>query len=80
MVRCFESAAAGLEAETGGPVHLIRIIGPRSSFVAGRVPENMPFVEPVRVVLNEEWAVIFYPASGREVDRKKVRGLFKDIL
>lgn len=80
MVRCFESAAAGLEAETGGPVHLIRIIGPRSSFVAGRVPENMPFVASVRVILDEEWALLFYPASGRQVDREKVRALFQDVL
>ena len=80
MVRCFESVAAGLEAATGGPVHLVRIIGPRSSFVAGRVPENMPFVVSVRVILDEEWALLFYPAPGQQVDREKVRALFKDVL
>ena len=75
MVRCFESVAAQLEADTGGPVHLIRIIGPRSSFVAGRVPEQMPFVASVRVMLDEEWALLFYPAPDRQVDRAKVLGL-----
>jgi hypothetical protein len=79
MVHVFESVAARLEADTGGPVHLIRIIGPRSSFVAGRVPENMPFVPSVRVLLDEEWALLFYPASGRQVDREKVKALFKDV-
>jgi hypothetical protein len=80
MVHLFESVAANLEADSRGPVHLIRIIGPRSSFVAGRVPENMPFVASVRVMLNEEWALLFYPASGRQVDREKVKALFKDML
>ena len=80
MVRCFERVAAELEADTGGPVHLIRIIGPRSSFVAGRVPENMPFVVSVRVMLSDAWALLFYPASGRAVDREKVKALFKDVL
>ena len=80
MVRCFESAAAELEADTGGPVHLIRIVGPRLSFVAGRVPENMPFVASVRVLIAGEWALLFYPALGRDVDRKKVKLLFKDVL
>jgi hypothetical protein len=80
MVRCFESVAAQFEAETGGPVHLIRIIGPRSSFVAGRVPESMPFVASVRVLLTDEWALLFYPAPGLQVDREKVKVLFKDVL
>ena len=80
MVCLFEAVAPELEADTGGPVHLIRIIGPRSSFVAGRVPENMPFVASVRVLLDEEWMLLFYPAPGREVDREKVKALFKDVL
>ncbi len=80
IVRCFESVAVKLEAETGGPVHLIRIIGPRSSFIAGRVPESMPFVESVRVMIDKEWALLFYPAAGRQVDREKVKALFKDVL
>jgi hypothetical protein len=80
MVHLFESVAAKLEADSGGPVHLIRIIGPRSSFVAGHVPGNMPFVASVRVMLNEEWALLFYPAPGREVDREKVKVLFKGVL
>ncbi len=80
MVHLFESVAAGLEADTGGPVHLIRIIGPRSSFVAGHVPENMPFVPSVRVLLDEEWALLFYPAPDRQVDREKVKALFKGAL
>jgi hypothetical protein len=80
MVCHFESVAAGLEADSGGPVHLIRIVGPRLSFMAGRVPENMPFVASVRVLLTDEWALLFYPASGQDVDRKKVKLLFKDVL
>jgi len=80
MVRHFESVAAPLEAATGGPVHLIRIIGPRSSFVAGHVPENMPFVASVRVMLDEEWALLFYPSPEKQVDREKVKVLFKDVL
>jgi len=71
---------AELEAEAGGLVHLIRIIGPRSSFVAGRVPETMPFVASVRVMINEEWVLLFYPAADRTIDREKIRALFKDVL
>ena len=78
MVRCFESAAAGLEAETGGPVHLVRLVGPRTSFVAGRVPGAMPFVPPVRVMIDGAWGLLFYPAPGCAVDREKVKALFKD--
>jgi hypothetical protein len=78
-VRLFESAASALEADAGGPVHLVRLIGPRTSFVAGRVPDEMPFVASVRVILNEQWALLFYPAPGHSIDREKVKAMFKDL-
>jgi hypothetical protein len=80
IVKTFSLISSQLEADTGGPVHLIRIIGPRSSFVAGRVPEDMPFVASVRVMLSDEWALLFYPSPGKQVDREKVKALFKDVL
>ena len=79
-VKFFESFSRQLEADTGGPVHLIRIIGPRSSFVAGRVPQEMPFVEPVRVMLDDTWGLVFYPAAGRKIDQDKIKAMFKGEL
>ncbi len=77
IVHVFESLVSQLEVETGGPVHLIRIMGPRSSFVAGKVPASMPFVASVRVMLGKQWALLLYPAAGKVVDHEKIQKLFQ---
>ena len=80
MVSVFEHEARGLEESSGGPVHLVRMKGPRASFVAGHVPKAMPFVHPRRVMLDSEWALFFYPPAGKEIDAGAVKALFREVL
>ncbi|MBF0485406.1 MAG: hypothetical protein HQL16_02715 [Candidatus Omnitrophica bacterium] len=76
VVFAFESLRQKLEEESGGPVHLVKIVGPRWSYVAGTVPEELPCVVPERVILNDDWALMFYPAHNRAVDSQRIRELF----
>jgi hypothetical protein len=76
----FNSVAPTLEQEINGPVHLIHVIGSRWSYKAGRIPEDMPCVIAVRVVLTDDWALILYPSVGKEVHQDKVRALFLSPL
>ena len=80
MVSAFQALLPTLETDVGGPVHLVRMRGTRSSFVAGDIPSEMPFVASKRIMLNEEWALLVYPSVGRDVDREKIRVLFKNQI
>lgn len=73
----FDALVPELEREMGGAVHLIRIVGTRWSYTAGRMTEKVAFVAPQRVVLKDQWALIFYAAEGVCVDPEYIRGLFK---
>ncbi len=80
VIAVFESLAPMLEAETGGPVHLVKIKGSRLSYVAGRVPVEMPFTAPQRVILCNDWALMFYLADGRDIDSQQVGESFNKQL
>jgi len=78
IVEVFDSLAPLLADMVGGPVHLIRVTGPRWSYVAGHVPGELPFVEPQKVVLFDDWALLYYPEAGRKIDPDNIRRFFLD--
>ncbi len=73
----FNEIVPTLERDTGGVVHLIRIKGVRCSYVAGKMPQDMPFILPQRVRLDDEWSLMFYPGEGKFIDREQIRRLFE---
>ncbi len=77
MMQAFEQLESMLESETGGPVHLVRIAGQRWSYAAGRLPLEESFDAPQRVILSPEWALLFYPGNGSDIDREQIRELFE---
>lgn len=77
MMQAFEQLEPMLESETGGPVHLVRIAGQRWSYAAGRLPLEESFDAPQRVILSPEWALLFYPGNGSDIDREQIRELFE---
>ena len=76
IVEVFDHIAPILSDRIGGPAHLVRIVGPRWSYVAGHIPSELPFVEPQRVMLEGEWGILYYPQPGRKIDPEEVRRLF----
>ena len=79
-VDIFDHVSSILSDETGGPVFLIRITGPRWSYVAGFVPDELPFVPPVKVMLDAEWGILYYPEPGRKIDPEKVKASFLNAV
>jgi len=76
LIAVFDRVSPALSDDVGGPVHLVKVIGTRWSYVAGPVPEEFPFVEAQRVRLDSEWAIVYYPATGRSVPAERIRALF----
>ncbi len=79
LLTTFDRVAPVFADQVGGPVHLVRVIGARWSYVAGHVPDELPFVEPQKVMLDREWAIMYYPQAGRKKDPAHVRKLFLDL-
>ncbi len=76
IIEIFDGVSPIVSDMVGGSVHLVQIRGARWSYVAGHVPEELPYVEPKKVMLNEEWGILFYPEAGRKIDPEKVREFF----
>lgn len=76
IVDVFDRLAPLVADMVGGPVYLVRVIGPRWSYVAGHIPPEMPFVAPQKVSLFDDWAILYYPEAGREVTPEGVRRIF----
>lgn len=72
----FIQLVPGLERASGGPVHLIRIIGSRWAFISGASLEGLPFILPQKVQINDEWALMFYPKEGVKIDAQQIKALF----
>jgi hypothetical protein len=78
LIATFDRLAPVLSNDVGGPVHLVRVIGTRWSYVAGHVPDELPFVEPQKVMIDDEWAIVYYQQEGRTISPEQVRQLFVD--
>ena len=76
IIEVFDRISPIVSDMVGGPVHLVQIRGTRWSYVAGHVPEELPFVESQRVMLDEEWGILYYPEPGRKIDPEQIRCLF----
>lgn len=76
IIEVFDRLSPIVSDEIGGPVHLVRITGPRWSYVAGHVPDDLPFVAPQRVMLDEEWGILYYPEPGRKISPEGIRDVF----
>lgn len=79
IIDTFDRLAPMLADKIGGPVHLVRVLGSRWSYVAGHVPEELPLVEPQKVLLFDEWAVLYYPRAGYKIDPQEIRRLLLEI-
>lgn len=80
ILEIFDHLAPVLSDKIGSMIHLVRVAGPRWSYVAGYVPDELPYVAPVRVMLDDEWAIIYYPDPGRKIDPDSVKALFMEAL
>ena len=78
IVEMFDKLSPLVADIVGGPVHLIKVVGPRWSYVAGYVPDELPFAPPQRVPLFDDWALLYYPEAGRKIDPERIRRLFLD--
>ena len=78
IMEIFDRISPIVSDMVGGPVHLVQIRGPRWSYVAGHVPDELPFVEPQKVMLDEEWGILYYPEAGRKIDPDKIRNFFME--
>lgn len=78
IVELFDRLSAIIVDMVGGPVFLVKIAGPRWSYVAGHMPDELPFVEPQKLLLADEWAILYYPLAGHKIDPVEIRALFLD--
>ncbi len=78
IVEVFDKLSPLAADIVGGPVHLIKVSGVRWSYVAGHIPQDLTFVEPQRVALFDDWALLYYPEAGRKIDPERIRRLFLD--
>ncbi|MEI6437816.1 MAG: hypothetical protein WCO69_03585 [Candidatus Omnitrophota bacterium] len=76
IVEVFDHLSPILADRVGGPVYLVKVSGARWSYVAGHVPSELPFVEPQKVLLFDEWAVLYYPQAGHHIDPEDIRRMF----
>ncbi|MBF0594669.1 MAG: hypothetical protein HQL22_06850 [Candidatus Omnitrophica bacterium] len=79
IIDVFDRLSPMIADKVGGPVLLVRVIGSRWSYVAGHVPDELPFVEPQRVMLVDEWAILYYPQAGHKIDPDEIRQLFLNV-
>ncbi len=80
ITEVFDRVAPFFSQKINGPVYLVKISGPRWSYVAGYVPDELPFVAPEKVMLFDEWAVLYYPQAMPKVDPEEVRRIFMDVI
>lgn len=74
--KAFEKARPALEKLARGPVFLVKVIGARWSFVAGTVPEDLPFERPRRILLGDKWALVAFCPDGNPVKDDVFRAVF----
>ncbi len=79
IVEVFDKLSPIVADMVGGPVYLVKVSGPRWSYVAGHIPSDLPFVEPQKVLLFDDWAVLYYPEAARKVLPEQVRQMFLDV-